>query len=56
LTYIFIFILFQAVSWCPWQHNVLASGGGTADRHIRFWNVSTGSCLNSIDTKSQVKY
>ncbi|XP_045160528.2 cell division cycle protein 20 homolog [Mercenaria mercenaria] len=44
----------KAVSWCPWQHNVLASGGGTADRHIRFWNVSNGSCLNAVDTKSQV--
>ena len=45
---------FQAVAWCPWQPNVLASGGGTADRHIRFWNCSTGSCLNAVDTKSQV--
>ena len=46
--------MLQAVSWCPWQPNVLASGGGTADRHIRFWNVSTGTCLNAVDTKSQV--
>ena len=22
----------KAVSWCPWQRHVLASGGGTADR------------------------
>lgn len=44
----------KAVAWCPWQPNVLASGGGTADRHIRFWNCSTGSCLNAVDTKSQV--
>lgn len=48
------FLMFQAVAWCPWQPNVLASGGGTADRHIRFWNCSTGSCLNAVDTKSQV--
>jgi len=47
--------MLQAVSWCPWQPNVLASGGGTADRHIRFWNVSTGACLNAVDTKSQVR-
>ena len=45
---------YQAVAWCPWQPNVLASGGGTADRHIRFWNANTGSCLNSVDTNSQV--
>ncbi|XP_041474735.1 cell division cycle protein 20 homolog [Lytechinus variegatus] len=44
----------KALAWCPWQPSVLASGGGTADRHIRFWNSNTGSCLNSVDTKSQV--
>jgi len=44
----------KALAWCPWQPNLLASGGGTADRHIRFWNTSTGTCVNSVDTKSQV--
>lgn len=44
----------KAVAWCPWQASVLASGGGTADRHIRFWNGNTGSCLSSVDTNSQV--
>uniref|UniRef100_A0A6P7G1A4 Cell division cycle protein 20 homolog n=1 Tax=Diabrotica virgifera virgifera TaxID=50390 RepID=A0A6P7G1A4_DIAVI len=44
----------KALSWCPWQPHLLASGGGTADRHIRFWNCNTGSCVNSVDTKSQV--
>ncbi|XP_043941343.1 cell division cycle protein 20 homolog [Protopterus annectens] len=44
----------KAVAWCPWQANVLATGGGTSDRHIRIWNVSSGSCLNSVDTQSQV--
>jgi cell division cycle 20, cofactor of APC complex len=44
----------KALSWCPFQSNLLASGGGTADRCIRFWNTSTGACLNTIDTKSQV--
>lgn len=32
----------KALAWCPWQNNILASGGGTADRSIRFWNVNTG--------------
>lgn len=32
----------KALAWCPWQSNVLASGGGTADRTIRFWNCNTG--------------
>ena len=44
----------KALAWCPWQRNLLASGGGTADRMIRFWNSISGSCLNAVDTKSQV--
>ncbi|XP_050308762.1 cell division cycle protein 20 homolog [Anthonomus grandis grandis] len=44
----------KALAWCPWQPHILASGGGTADRHIRIWNCNTGACVNSIDTKSQV--
>ena len=39
---------------CDWQSNLLASGGGSADGHIRFWNVNTGSCLNRLQTGSQV--
>ncbi|XP_010180643.1 PREDICTED: LOW QUALITY PROTEIN: cell division cycle protein 20 homolog [Mesitornis unicolor] len=44
----------KAVAWCPWQSNVLATGGGTNDRHIRIWNVCSGTCLSAIDTRSQV--
>ncbi|PRP82396.1 hypothetical protein PROFUN_10172 [Planoprotostelium fungivorum] len=44
----------KALAWCPWQRNLLASGGGTQDRTLRFWNTQTGTCINSIDTKSQV--
>jgi cell division cycle protein 20 (cofactor of APC complex) len=44
----------KALSWCPWQNNLLATGGGAADRTIRFWNTATGVCLNYIDTDSQV--
>ncbi len=29
----------RALAWCPWQSNILAIGGGTADRCIKFWNV-----------------
>ena len=39
---------------CPWQRNLLASGGGTADRTIKFWNSTSGAMVNSVDTKSQV--
>ena len=44
----------KALAWCPWQKHVLASGGGTADRMIRFWNSNSGACLNEVDTHSQV--
>ncbi|XP_069795112.1 cell division cycle protein 20 homolog isoform X1 [Narcine bancroftii] len=44
----------KAVAWCPWQANILASGGGTSDRFIRLWNANSGSCLNAMDTRSQV--
>ncbi|MBN3298593.1 cell division cycle protein 20 homolog [Amia ocellicauda] len=44
----------KALAWCPWQPNILASGGGTSDRHIRIWNANTGSCLHAVDTQSQV--
>mmetsp|Transcript_13362 Transcript_13362/g.24735 ORF Transcript_13362/g.24735 Transcript_13362/m.24735 type:complete len:535 (+) Transcript_13362:457-2061(+) len=44
----------KAIAWSPHQHGLLASGGGTADRCIRFWNSLTGTPLNCIDTGSQV--
>jgi len=44
----------KALAWCPWQSNILASGGGTADRTIKIWNASNGQMLSSTDTKSQV--
>ncbi|SCZ89648.1 BZ3500_MvSof-1268-A1-R1_Chr9g10520 [Microbotryum saponariae] len=52
----------KAIAWSPHQHGVLASGGGTADvgtfhvdMKLRFWNTSTGTLLNEIDTGSQVR-
>ena len=44
----------KAISWSPHQHGLLASGGGTADRCIRFWNTLTGQPLQCVDTGSQV--
>jgi cell division cycle protein 20 (cofactor of APC complex) len=44
----------KALAWCPFERNVLASGGGTADRSIKFWNAQNGALLNSVDTGSQV--
>ena len=44
----------KAIAWSPHQHNILSSGGGTADRTIRFWNTSNFNLIDKIDTGSQV--
>ncbi|RKO96574.1 hypothetical protein CXG81DRAFT_13355 [Caulochytrium protostelioides] len=44
----------KALAWCPWELHLLASGGGSHDRMLHFWNASTGQRLSSIDTGSQV--
>jgi len=44
----------KAIAWSPHQHNILASGGGTADRTIRFWNTNSFEPIFKIDTGSQV--
>lgn len=44
----------KALAWSPHQHGLLASGGGTADRNIRFWNTNNFNLVDSIDTGSQV--
>ncbi|CAN7010607.1 unnamed protein product [Brassica oleracea var. botrytis] len=44
----------KALAWCPFQSNLLATGGGGTDGAIKFWNTHTGACLNSVDTGSQV--
>jgi len=44
----------KALAWCPWQNNLLATGGGSFDRQIHFWNTTTGARVNSVDAGSQV--
>lgn len=44
----------RALAWCPFQSNLLATGGGELDRCIKLWNTATGACLNSVNTGSQV--
>ncbi|GER30388.1 WD-repeat cell cycle regulatory protein [Striga asiatica] len=44
----------KAIAWSPHLHGLLASGGGTADRCIRFWNTTTNTQLSCMDTGSQV--
>ena len=44
----------KALAWCPHKSGLLASGGGTADKCIRFWNAGTGLQVGAVDTGSQV--
>ncbi|KAG8526877.1 uncharacterized protein KY384_008306 [Bacidia gigantensis] len=44
----------KAIAWSPHQSRLLASGGGTADRRIRFWDTKLGQCVSELDTGSQV--
>lgn len=44
----------KAVAWSPHQRGLLATGGGTADRCIRFWNVNKSILMKTVDTGSQV--
>lgn len=45
----------KALAWCPYQSDVLASGGGTQDGCIKLWNAQKGTCICSIDTKAQAR-
>jgi cell division cycle 20-like protein 1 (cofactor of APC complex) len=44
----------KAISWSPHQRGLLVSGGGTADKCIRFWSTLTNTPLHFVDTGSQV--
>ncbi|RYY86077.1 hypothetical protein EON63_06400 [archaeon] len=38
----------KAVSWCPWQRGVLASGGGTHDRTIKVGTQPHNGALSFV--------
>lgn len=44
----------KALAWSPHHNGLLATGGGTADKKIRYWNTLTGNLLSEWDTGSQV--
>ncbi|KAI5132465.1 cell division cycle 20-like protein 1, cofactor of APC complex [Nematocida ausubeli] len=46
----------KALGWCPDKMDTLATGGGTADRTVKVWNLSGAKecIIDSIDYGSQV--
>lgn len=44
----------KALAWCPFQTNLVATGGGQGCGHMKFWNVHMGVCVNTVNTGSQV--
>jgi len=44
----------KAIAWSPHRRGRLVSGGGTADRTLRFWDANTLSCIGETETGSQV--
>ncbi|CAO3651831.1 unnamed protein product [Cunninghamella blakesleeana] len=44
----------KAISWSPWERGVLVSGGGTADKTIKFYNAFRGELIASHNIGSQV--
>ncbi|RCK57759.1 Meiosis-specific APC/C activator protein AMA1 [Candida viswanathii] len=44
----------KALSYCPWTLSLLATGGGSKDRKIRFWHTASGTLLNEYYTDGQI--
>lgn len=43
------------MNWCPWQSEVLATGGGMKDGILRVWDINREKIIESAATDSQVK-
>jgi cell division cycle protein 20 (cofactor of APC complex) len=44
----------RALKWCPWNNNLLASGGGSGDMRLLVHNVDKNQVVKNISTTSQV--
>lgn len=44
----------KAIAWSPRERGALVSGGGTADKTIKYWNALSGRMELSYETGSQV--
>lgn len=44
----------KAIDWCPWNSNILATGGGTEDNNVIIWDVNKLSAIAKYNTTSQI--
>ncbi|SCU99359.1 LADA_0H19240g1_1 [Lachancea dasiensis] len=44
----------KAVAFCPWSKSLLATGGGSKDRNIRFWHTHSGTLLQEKKAPGQI--
>lgn len=44
----------KAIAFCPWQDGLVATGGGSNDRCVRFFHTTSGTALATIFVSSQV--
>ncbi|SCV02231.1 LANO_0F16160g1_1 [Lachancea nothofagi CBS 11611] len=44
----------KAVAFCPWSKSLLATGGGSKDRNIRFWHTHSGTLLKEKKAPGQI--
>lgn len=44
----------KALAFCPWLPHLLATGGGTNDRNLRFWHTNSGTLIECHNIEHQV--
>lgn len=44
----------KALAWSPHASGVLATGGGSADKFLKIWNINNGTKIKEVDTGSQI--
>lgn len=44
----------KGILFCPWSPHLLATGGGSNDRRVRFWHTASGTLVSVTNTGRQV--
>ena len=44
----------KALAWSPHTRGVLATGGGSADKRLKIWNINNSTKIKEVDTGSQI--